>query len=127
MSSDPYVHHDHYPIGDLTFVDGTPLNTVETKDAASAFYGEVAHPTIDDIAIMVDTFWAKIFLANPEESRSNVHLWRMDLRGDYTLLSYRPENAGLVGMLLIILRRTGRPHVRDTPLSERVAAEEVGW
>lgn len=88
------------PLGDLTFVDGTPLNTEETKDAASAYYGAIVHPTIEDIAAMVGTFWARTLLANPVEPWSNIKLWKMDLKGAYTLLSYRPENAGLFGMLL---------------------------
>ena len=34
------------PLEDLTFVEGTPLNT-------PAHYGEIIHPTIDQIAIMI--------------------------------------------------------------------------
>ena len=41
------------PLGDLTFVDGTPLNTPETSAAAAAYYGDIIHPTIEDIAQMV--------------------------------------------------------------------------
>lgn len=88
------------PLGDLTFVDGTPLNTTATKEAASEYYGKIQHPTIEDIASMVVSFWEKTIRNNPSESWSNIQLWKMDLRGAYTLLSYRPENAGLFGMML---------------------------
>ena len=88
------------PLGDLTFVDGTPLNTTATKEAASEYYGKIRHPTIEDIASMVVAFWAQAIRNNPLESWSNIQLWKMDLRGAYTLLSYRPENAGLFGMML---------------------------
>ena len=44
------------PLGDLTNVDGTPLNTPATADAATAYYGPITHPTIEDIAMMVDQF-----------------------------------------------------------------------
>ena len=44
------------PLGDLSFVDGTPLNTEETADAANTYYGQIRHPTIEDIALMVYDF-----------------------------------------------------------------------
>jgi hypothetical protein len=40
------------PLGDLSNVDGTKINTDET-----AYYGEIRHPTIDDIAVMIYDFW----------------------------------------------------------------------
>ena len=45
------------PLGDLTFVDGTPLNTDETAEAATEYYGKILHPTIEDIARMIHEFW----------------------------------------------------------------------
>ena len=48
------------PLGDLTYVDGTPLNTPEMSDAAALHYGAILHPTIEDISIMICNFWAKI-------------------------------------------------------------------
>jgi hypothetical protein len=45
------------PLGDLSYVDGTPLNTDETADAATAHYGKIVHPTIDDIANMIYEYW----------------------------------------------------------------------
>jgi hypothetical protein len=44
------------PIGDLSNVDGTKINTNETAATATAYYGEIRHPTIDDIAVMVHYF-----------------------------------------------------------------------
>ena len=44
------------PLGDLTFVDGTPLNTDETAEAATEYYGRISHPTIEDIAKMIHEF-----------------------------------------------------------------------
>ena len=88
------------PLGDLTFVDGCPLNTPETANLASKFYGEIAHPTIEDICIMVNHFWLTQRAKDPTAEWADVTLWKMDLRGAYTLLSYRPEDAGLLGMML---------------------------
>jgi hypothetical protein len=88
------------PLGDLTFVDGSPLNTPETADLASAFYGDICHPTIEDICRMINDFWIKTVLLDPTASWDDIILWKMDLRGAYTLLSYRPEDVGLLGMML---------------------------
>jgi hypothetical protein len=44
-------------VGDLSRVDGTAINTDETSAAASAYYGQILHPTIDDIAVMIHEFW----------------------------------------------------------------------
>jgi hypothetical protein len=40
------------PLGDLSYVDGTPLNTDETAAAAMRHYGQILHPTIDDIRFL---------------------------------------------------------------------------
>ena len=44
------------PLGDLSNVDGTLLNTDATADAVTAFYGPITLPTIEDIAIMVHQY-----------------------------------------------------------------------
>ena len=41
------------PLGDLSNVDGTQLNTDQTAEAAGLCYGEIRHPTIENIAVMV--------------------------------------------------------------------------
>jgi hypothetical protein len=38
------------PLGDLSRVDGTAISTNDTSAAAAAYYGQIRHPTIDDIA-----------------------------------------------------------------------------
>jgi hypothetical protein len=87
-------------LGDLTFVDGLPLNTPETAELASAYYGEIAHPTIEDICKMINSFWSTTATLIPSARWEDIILWKMDLRGAYTLLSYRPEDVGLLGMML---------------------------
>jgi hypothetical protein len=42
------------PMGDLSYVDGTPLYTDETGDVATRPYGKIIHPMIDDIANMIN-------------------------------------------------------------------------
>ena len=60
-------------------MDGKSLNTVETKEAASLFYGKILHPTIEDIASMVGKFWGKTVLEHLEELWSNVRVWKMGI------------------------------------------------
>jgi hypothetical protein len=56
--------------------------------------------TIDDIAVMVNDFWWTAKKRNPLARWEDMRVWMMDLRGAYTLLSFRPEDVGLFAMLL---------------------------
>ena len=47
------------PIGDLTYVTGTPLNSEETTAAAAELYNVIRHPTIAEIIRMMMSFWKK--------------------------------------------------------------------
>ena len=44
-------------IGDLTFMDGTPLNTDSAKAHTENFYGLIHHPQIKDMVRMIITFY----------------------------------------------------------------------
>jgi hypothetical protein len=78
------------PLGDLSNVDGTKINTEEMAAAATAYYGEIRHPTIDDIAVMVYDFWRAAKERDPSVRWEDMRIWKMDLRGAYNLLSFRP-------------------------------------
>jgi hypothetical protein len=84
-------------LGDLSNVNGTKINTDETAATATAHYGQIRHPTIDDIAVMIDDFWKAAKARDPSVKWANMRIWKMDLRGAYTLLSFRP--VGFFGML----------------------------
>ena len=86
------------PIGDLSFVQGTPLNSPEATAMAAGYYGEIKHPTIDSIVEMILRFWNSSRDLDPAVRWEDLRIWKMDLRGAYTLLSFRPEDAGLFGM-----------------------------
>lgn len=88
------------PLGDLTNVDGTAINTDETSAAATDYYGKINHPTIDDVALMVHEFWVDSKRKNPRLQQKELRLWKMDLKGAFTLLLFRPGDAALFAMLL---------------------------
>ena len=86
------------PIGDCSDggVGAQPLNSKYTKVETDRVWGVIRHPTISDIASMVDRF-----LGNDPPSldpEDEYVLWKMDLKGAYTLLSLRSKDAALFGM-----------------------------
>jgi hypothetical protein len=119
------------PLGDLTFMDGTPLNTPETVAAAAVHYDEILHPTIEDIAAMVWQFWLKVVDKNPDAKWTDLRLWKMDLRGAYTLICFGSDDAGLFGMLLaedlVYLHIAGIFGWAGTPAVFQVVTRAMNW
>ena len=119
------------PIGDLTYVTGTPLNTEATTASAAELYGAIRHPTIAEIVRMVMTFWRKAIEANPALKWSDLRLWKVDLRGAYTLISFRPEDAGLFGMEvtgdLVYLQIVGIFGWACTPAAFQTVTRAIKW
>ena len=119
------------PLGDLTNVDGTALNTPATAEAATAYYGPITHPTIEDIAVMVHQFWLAATVRDPTLRYEDLRLWKKDLKGAYTLLSFRPEYVGLFGMLLtddlVYLQLAGIFGWSGTPAAFQVVTRAIAW
>ena len=78
----------------------TPLNSPFTKAASDECYGEVKHPTLRSIAIMVVEFWEQCLVENPAVQWGDVILYKMDLKGAYTLLSFSPSDVRRVAVEL---------------------------
>jgi hypothetical protein len=118
-------------MGDLINVDGTKINTDETTAAATAHYGQIRHPTIDDIAVLIYDFWRAAKERDPSARWENMRIWKMDLRGAYTLLSFRPEDVGLFAMLLsddlVYLQMVGIFGWSGTPAVFQVVTRAITW
>ena len=65
------------------------LNSDEATEAAKEKYGEIRHPTIDNIIRMI------IKMAELH-GWDNIVLWKMDVKGAFTLLDFNPEDVRLL-------------------------------
>ena len=119
------------PIGDLTFVEGVALNLEETTAASELYYGAIIHPTIEVIIRMILRFWEQSHEPKTNGNWKRLRLWKLELRGAYTLLSFRPEDAGLFGMELtddiIYLQICGIFGWSSTPAAFQVVTRALKW
>ena len=88
------------PIGDCS--DGgdgaKPLNSDYTKFECDRAWGVIKHPTISEIASMVDRFVSNHPSTLEGDAGDEVVIWKMDLKGAYTLLSFKSADVPLLGM-----------------------------
>lgn len=112
-------------------MDGTPLNTDETAAAATAYYAQILHPTIEDFAVMIHLFRVAALRQNPHADIRSLRIWKMDLKGAYTLLLFRPEDVGLFGMLLtnnlVYFQIAGIFGWSGTPAAFQVVTRAITW
>ena len=79
-------------ITDLSFGVGPILNGVWASDAAADLYGEIHHPTIVDIVIMILEAWEKIEITHPDAELKDLYFYKVDVSGAYTWLDFRAED-----------------------------------
>jgi hypothetical protein len=119
------------PLGDLSDVDGMPINTDATAAEATKYYGQIRHPTIDDIAVMVYDLWIAAKKLDPSLRWEDMRIWKLDLKGAYTLLSFRPEDVGMFTMLLsndkVYFQLAGIFGRSDTPAAFQVVTRAIIW
>ena len=75
---------------------GSPsLNSEFVKEASDLKYGIISHPTIGDMARL-----AGQFITQESCTWDELILFKVDLKGAYTLLSFRPEHVKVMGLEL---------------------------
>jgi hypothetical protein len=87
------------PIINASARDGgcTPLNTKEAKKLCDKVYGRIRHPTIQDLARQIMDFFVEARERDPSVRWKDITLFKMDLAGAYTLISFDPEEVCLMG------------------------------
>jgi hypothetical protein len=88
-------------IGDLTYCEGHHLNGKWAKNLAAEEWGPIEHPTIDNVAEMILGFWEESLADQPQVRWDQLVMWKMDLKGAYTLMDVHPEDAGMFAQELV--------------------------
>jgi hypothetical protein len=83
--------------GSSGLTPNTQLNGDETADLAAKLWGDITLPTIIGIVEMINTFRDEC----PERPWSDLVIWKMDLKGAFTLLFVRPENVRYFALELV--------------------------
>ena len=80
---------------------------------------------------MILEFWHRSKERIPQVQWADLRLWRMDLKRAYTLLSFRPEDAGFFGMEvtqdLVYLQIAGIFGWSSTPAAFQVMTCALQW
>jgi hypothetical protein len=71
------------------------LNSQYTKDESNRIFGNIVHPVIGDVARMILDFESTSGF-----SRSDIRLWKFDLRKAFNLLTYEPDAISRLGLEL---------------------------
>jgi hypothetical protein len=75
-----------------------PLNSEWLRAAARDRWGLISHPTIELLVGMIEEFRAAAIASGMGHRR--IRLWKMDLKGAYTLLTFRADDVHLMGCQL---------------------------
>ena len=73
------------------------LNSESVAQWAQDYFGEIKHPTIVDIVLMI---WA-FKQAHPGAAWDGIALFKMDLKGAYNLISFKPHYCKLFAVELV--------------------------
>jgi hypothetical protein len=82
-------------------IDPASLNGPETRESTTTIYGEIHHPDLLRIMLMVLLFFRAAKLRDPSLTWDMLRMWKMDLKGAFTLMSVRAEKAKLFGVELL--------------------------
>ena len=76
---------------------GSSLNSDPVYDEAVLRWKKIHNPTLNDIMCMVIRFFDTAKLRNPSIQWTDLRIWKMDLKGAFTLLDFAPEGVPFLG------------------------------
>ena len=92
-------------------------------------WGHLSLPTIEDLVCMVIDFYATH--ATPSNPTPRIVIWKMDIKGAYTLLTFHPDDLHLVGCLLpgnyVVIPQGGTFGWTGMPFVFNVITKAVVW
>eukprot|EP01041_Mallomonas_annulata_P010888 gene10888-biopygen5275 len=68
------------------------LNSQYTKDQSGLLWGKIEHPGLVSITRLFVDYYEKEKLLDPALQWSDLTLWKLDLKGAYTLISFNPAD-----------------------------------
>jgi hypothetical protein len=77
------------------------INSLFTKDSVDGRCGRIVLPTIDEIAGMPLVYFERRKRRDPDFTWEQVVLYKMDLKGAFTLLSLSPPDVHYMGIELV--------------------------
>jgi hypothetical protein len=80
---------------------GSSLNSEEVADMARAEWGEIHHPTSEEIVCMIYEFYYAQKAIDPRLEWDVLVLFKLDLTGAYTLLFFRARDTALLALELL--------------------------
>ena len=102
---------------------GPCLNSEKARLILEDYYGAIEHPTITDVAIMINNR-----IQATRESPELI-LWKVDLKGAFTLLNFRPEHVKYLACLLtddlVLIYHTGLFGWTGTPYAFQVITRVI--
>jgi hypothetical protein len=90
------------PIGDCSDAGRgqTPLNSKAAKLLSDRLWGKIVHPSLEDLVRQITEFFAAAQEVDKDVVWEDVVLFKMDLAGAYTLISFSPDDVKLMGFEL---------------------------
>ena len=76
---------------------GSKLNCDEVYHEAVRRWQKIHNPTLGDIMCMLLRFFDSATLRNPSVRWPDLRIWKMDLKGAFTLLDFAPEGVPFLG------------------------------
>lgn len=108
-----------------------PLNTPQAKKKCDDQFGTIIHPLIQEYIRLIREFVTECLRDIPGFSPAMLIMWKMDLKGAFTLLSFRVEDVRLMANEMtnemIVFHICGQFGYTGTPMAFNVVSKALEW